>query len=54
MFKEDTESLNEKKQEVVDLKNGVREIQSEALIKDKRIFYFEAALGESENVKAEC
>ena len=54
MLNEVSESLNEKKQEVVGLENRIREIQSEALIKDERIFYFEAAFGESENVKAEC
>jgi hypothetical protein len=53
MLKEVTESLNEKKQEVVGLENRVREIESEALIKDERIFNFEAAFGESENAKAE-
>ncbi len=54
MLNEVSESLNEKKLEVVGLENRVREIQSEALIKDERIFYFEAAFGDSENVKAEC
>jgi hypothetical protein len=54
ILKEVTESLNEKKQEVVDLENRVRDIQNEGSIKDERIFYFEAAFGESENVKAEC